>query len=170
MKGKQNLLLVVLCLLLIGVFVVQTYFAGESENQLASPREHLANQLEQTKKQNNLQPEQEILARIHLAVIDYRLRHGGVSPASVNDLVPLYFDSVPIDPVTKKPMQIPFSMQDTSTSPIQETNAKTNDGKLQCPSGLVPHPKLEICTKPREVAATPTPTPTAAPAPEVRRN
>ncbi len=170
MTRKKTLLLIVPFLFLFGVFVFQTYFASESENQPASPREHLANQFEQTKKQNNLRPEEELLARIHLAVIDYRLRHGGVSPASVNDLVPLYFDSIPIDPLTKKPVQIPFSMQDISTSPTQAAGVQPNDGKLQCPSGLVPHPKLEICTKPREVIATPTPTPTATPAPEVRRN
>lgn len=56
--------------------------------------------LEQVKSSTALDPAQEQLLRVQLAISDYMASHAGRVPDSLADLVPKYFDAVPVDPDT----------------------------------------------------------------------
>lgn len=45
-------------------------------------------------------------AAIALAVTEYRLQHGGNLPASLNELIPDYFDAMPTDPRSNEPFEL----------------------------------------------------------------
>lgn len=57
---------------------------------------------EYSKKNKPLSPQQEVVTKIQLAVLDY-MAGAARPPAVLEDLVPVYFDSVPLNPATKEP-------------------------------------------------------------------
>ena len=58
---------------------------------------------QQIAKQPGLDERRVAQLRIQLAVTDHMQKNGGQPPARLDELVPLYFDSVPEDPLTGKP-------------------------------------------------------------------
>lgn len=74
-------------------------------------------------KGKDLTPEEEQLLRVQLALSDYQATHGN-APESLNELVPKYFDSVPLDPRTGKSFEYiregrTFRLGNTDPRPIQ---------------------------------------------------
>lgn len=56
--------------------------------------------IEQVKRTAKLDPAQEQLVRVQLAISDHIAASNGVPPQSLQELVPKYFDQVPTDPAT----------------------------------------------------------------------
>jgi Tfp pilus assembly protein PilP len=66
-----------------------------------SAKDSIERAVSQVKSTNNLGPEQEALLKIQLALSDYMARNGQ-APDSLKQLVPQYFESEPLNPVTGK--------------------------------------------------------------------
>lgn len=84
-------------------------------------------------KQQNLDPKRKELLKVQLALSHYQDQNKGELPASLNDLVPVYFDTVPRNPETGE--QYTYSIQNGNYV-LGGTGAKTkNDGNIVSPSG-----------------------------------
>ncbi len=87
------------------ILLVGGYFAlNQFKTESVSERDIIASGLEQVKQDNNLSPKEEAMMKVQLAVLD-QIAKTGSAPTNLNQLVPNYFDSVPIDPETKKPVE-----------------------------------------------------------------
>lgn len=64
-------------------------------------RRAITSAIESAKKEKKLAKEEEVLLSVQLAVVDYQARNG-MPPSSLHDLVPTYFESVPMNPETGK--------------------------------------------------------------------
>jgi len=83
-------------LLVIG-YMSLTYFTPEPLTE----RDVVASGLEQIKDSTDLSPREESMMRVQLAIMD-QIAKTGSPPGSLNELVPNYFDAVPVDPETKE--------------------------------------------------------------------
>lgn len=77
------------------------YLIFQSRSEKKSPRDAIQSGLLQYKQTHSLTTEEEIKVSLQLALASY-MANKGKPPASLEELVPVYFDAVPIDPVTKK--------------------------------------------------------------------
>ncbi len=88
--------------LLVGILVfallcVVGYYRFSAEPLTA--RQTLESGLKQVKEKTTLNPEQEMVLKVQLAISDY-MAANGTAPAALTELVPKYFDSEPKNPVT----------------------------------------------------------------------
>lgn len=95
MKKNYFIILILIAVILGG------YVFFQSDNNIKSPREAINEGISQYKKTNNLSKEDEAKVRIQLAIANHIASYGK-PPSSLTELIPKYFDSVPIDPSTKK--------------------------------------------------------------------
>lgn len=51
----------------------------------------------------NVSNERRQLLKVQLALADFLAKHNGTPPATLNELIPTYFDILPVDPSTNKP-------------------------------------------------------------------
>jgi len=87
-------------LLTVGLLAFIGYYRYGSEP--LSPRSAIENGIEQVKKSAKLEPEQEQLLKVQLAISDY-MAIQGQAPAALADLVPKYFDQEPKNLTTGQP-------------------------------------------------------------------
>lgn len=84
-------------------------FAGYIAYNKATPplnsREVIEAGVQQVKETAKLDPSQESLLRVQLAISDYIANSGGTPPGALKELVPKYFDQEPSDPITGVPYQ-----------------------------------------------------------------
>lgn len=85
-------------LVILALAVVAGYFYS-SQPQALGPREMIDSGIAQVKGKVNA--EQETLLKVQLAITDYMSKKGR-PPSSLAELVPLYFDSEPVNPITKE--------------------------------------------------------------------
>ncbi len=92
--------------ILVGVTVVALVgfllFKHFNSKQL-TPREMVASGVEQVKAHGDITPKQEVMLRVQLAVADYTATRGK-PPQSVEDLIPKYFDALPVNPENGQPI------------------------------------------------------------------
>ncbi|MCB0354119.1 MAG: pilus assembly protein PilP [Bdellovibrionales bacterium] len=108
-KGKDNLIPIVGGiggLMLIGLLVL--LFTKEEPRSI---QEVIDQKLQE---QTSLPQRRKDQIRIQLAIADYVDKEKGELPKSLSQLVPLYFESIPIDPLTNKP----FSYEVANNRPI----------------------------------------------------
>ncbi len=70
--------------------------------QAVSVRDQIEKAITSAKESSKLTPDREAMLRVHIALVDYTTKHG-IAPENLGELVPVYFDSVPKNPVTKEP-------------------------------------------------------------------
>lgn len=73
------------------------YFATRPEEH--TPRQLVEMQVEAVLKENRVKPDDVSLLKIQLALADF-ITHKGTPPLKLSQLVPEYFDKVPLNPVT----------------------------------------------------------------------
>lgn len=96
---RKNLFIVLIVLVVVAVLI---QFQGKSE--IKSPSQSLEENVSKLRAGGEITAEQESLVKLQLAIVDYiAVKHS--PPESLNLLVPKYFKSVPINPLTKKPFQ-----------------------------------------------------------------
>lgn len=96
--GLQTLVLIaaLLTFILLGVIGYMRF-----DDVALGEREAIDSAIASAKQSNNLKSDEEALLRLQLAIVDYMAKHS-MPPASLYDLVPVYFDMVPRNPKTKK--------------------------------------------------------------------
>jgi Tfp pilus assembly protein PilP len=121
------------------------YIALFNMSAPSSPRDSINEALE---KVQGIDERRRSMMRIQLSITDYASRHGNEVPASLNELIPEYFDTLPIDPATRKPFSYrvdgtKFNVgydvttppkgknKDKGGSPEQATNSPQNELALQ---------------------------------------
>jgi len=80
-----------------------TYYQN-SQEPVNTPRSSLEQKVAQAKKDRPLSSAQESFLKIQLAIISYQVANR-FPPDRLENLVPTYFDSVPINPDTQKPFE-----------------------------------------------------------------
>ncbi|RMG40578.1 MAG: hypothetical protein D6719_10525 [Candidatus Dadabacteria bacterium] len=95
------------------------YFKGKSKPLSIRESINLA-----VDKKQGIDSRRKLQLKIQLAVTDYRQKHHGQLPASLQELVPLYFDSVPIDPDTGKPFSYRVKNQIAYVGETEEERTK----------------------------------------------
>ena len=98
----NRIVLVIAALGLIGLIIVRQVGGGGAA---LTPKEALDANIAQVKGQRKLTDRDETRLRIELAMSDFMVRNGK-PPSQVSELVPTYFDTVPIDPLTQKPFEL----------------------------------------------------------------
>ena len=93
--GKPKGLIIVVILCITG-FILYNQFGSKPK----SPRDAITAGIDNLRKTENVSPREEVVLRIQLSVMDYQTRNG-TPPNSLHQLVPEYFDSIPVDPDTK---------------------------------------------------------------------
>lgn len=132
----MNKLLVVAVLLAVGAFFV---LKGANEEP-DSVREAMDKGLARVKQSEDLSALEEVRLRVQLSLTDYNVRNG-TYPTSLAQLVPVYFDAVPVNPETKK--ELAYKKVGTSFelgSDIGSTNAPAElitDADFEDESGLL---------------------------------
>ena len=146
----------------------------------ANPRTAMVQALEGAQQKTSLDPRAAMYFQIEYAAAHYRVSHQGRAPQSLNELVPAYFDTVPIDPLTGQPFPTPISMGGDGMNSKPGTGSPgTPGGPTQvaadgytgpsidlsppCPLGLVRHPTAGVCVTPRKTDSAPSPSPTPTP-------
>lgn len=99
MKYKYYIVAIIILLLVFSAII----FLDENDDQSLSPRDALEQGLSQLRTSGAVSAEQEPYLRVQLAIADY-LSQYGEPPNSLEDLIPRYFDSVPLDHTTKEPI------------------------------------------------------------------
>lgn len=90
--------------ILILAFVALVSYHIFFKEEPLSQRDALEDGVSQIKAQRDLKPEEEILLKLQLAIIDFTVTKTH-PPDNLAELIPTYFDSVPINPITNKPYQ-----------------------------------------------------------------
>jgi Tfp pilus assembly protein PilP len=97
MKKYVGILLVLL-LILGGILFYQS-----NEVSTVPPKEAIEQGIKQLRASGQIKADQENLLRVQLAVADYIANHFE-PPDSLESLIPRYFDTLPVDPKTNKPV------------------------------------------------------------------
>ena len=100
--GKIVSLVASFCLFVL--VAVVGYVKVGVKTEAVNPRLGIDKGIDQVKQSNKLQPAEESLLRVQLAVNDYLIRNAA-PPPSLASLVPLYFDAVPTNPETNQPFE-----------------------------------------------------------------
>ena len=100
--GKIVSLVASFCLFVL--VAVVGYVKVGVKSEAVNPRVGIDKGIDQVKQSNKLRPAEESLLRVQLAVNDFLIRNAA-PPPSLASLVPLYFDSVPINPDTNQPFE-----------------------------------------------------------------
>ena len=115
------------------VLILGLYGSGMFTSDPLKSKDVVHEGLKKVKESVDLNSEQETLLTVQLAINDY-LINNGKPPASLDKLVPKYFEKVPLNPSTKKPFSyrvensIPILGEDDSDIPI--VIAKATDEEL----------------------------------------
>ncbi len=115
----------ILCLLQIGVM----YFLSRGRSEGVPIQQAIQQQVD---KRKDLSPSRREQLRVQLAVQDYQMSHNNQPPAALDELVPTYFNAVPVNPDTGKPFEyrIEGGMPQVIGSDTVVASAKTAGGKV----------------------------------------
>ena len=120
-------------LLVLAVLALVGFIAfRQLGNQPVDARSTIDSGVSQVKEQSDLNPEQEMLLRIQLAWADYTASNGQ-APGSIDQLVPKYFDSVPINPRTQQAFVYPpeeMPAKGGSEGQVVAVSADTSDSSV----------------------------------------
>jgi len=105
MAEKADRLALVKKVLIVGAVLGTFEVAYLLLNQTEAPPNIRTDIDQKIAKTAGLDDQKRELMRVQLAVTDYMTQHDGNPPKDLTELVPTYFDSVPIDPSTTKPFQ-----------------------------------------------------------------
>ena len=97
-KFKKFVVIVSVLIVAEGVFIV---FWGNKEEPVTI-QQAIDKAVNKNPDTTNARKEQ---AKVQLAVVDFMAKHGGVPPTKLDELIPTYFESIPIDPETSKPFE-----------------------------------------------------------------
>lgn len=119
-------LIISICLFLLSIGItIYTYVGNPFKgNKKVTEKERIEKQIEFSSKSKSLDPAQKDLLRLQLSIMDYMMKKGG-PPASLANLVPEYFDSVPINPQTHKPYDYKSEGQSYSLGADATSNPQT---------------------------------------------
>jgi len=87
------------CLLLLQVVL---YFIFTGTRKTLDIRQAI---VEQVNKKKDLPSARKEQLKVQLAVNDFMIKNGGKPPSTLQQLIPIYFDKIPIDPATNKPFE-----------------------------------------------------------------
>lgn len=125
---KYIILSMVLVGLLAGLFLMN------KEAPVTTPKAAIEKGLNDLKSSGQIEPGQESILKVQLAIADY-ISKNYEPPASLESLIPKYFDSVPIDPITKKPIgyqkkgdEFELIFESVKLDSSQQTGKKSSDG------------------------------------------
>jgi Tfp pilus assembly protein PilP len=126
MKKYLGILLVLL-LILGGILFYQS-----NEVSTVSPKEAIEQGIKQLRASGQIKSDQEDLLRVQLAVADYIANHFE-PPDSLETLIPRYFDTLPLDPKTKKTIHylkkgIDFELGTIDTDLIEPAKSEEEKG------------------------------------------
>ena len=96
--SAQKFVIVIGCIVVAQV-VFYFYFKGEDPKSMREKIDELISE------QTNLTPERRSQLKIQLALSDYMVANNNVAPATLEELVPKYFDRVPTNPRTQEPFE-----------------------------------------------------------------
>lgn len=112
-----KILAIFISLILLSFIGLKQFGATKNERTAISEAISIAN------KDKPLKNEEKALLEIQLAIVDFTSRNGN-PPVQLQDLVPTYFDTVPVDPTTGK--EFPYSSQGKMYSLGMQVELKNN--------------------------------------------
>lgn len=130
---KRNALILV-CLLGLGFL----FFLYQDSAQVLSPSESINANLKKLKAEGEISADQENLMRLQLAIVDYMaVKHS--PPETLEELVPKYFKTIPINPQTKKPYQYEkkadsYTILDAASTGTKVANAESGNANQAEPA------------------------------------
>jgi len=114
----------ILCALQIAVM----YFLSRGRSEGVPIQQAIQQQVD---KRKDLSPARREQLRVQLAVQDYQMSHNNQPPAALDELVPTYFNVVPVNPDTGKPFEykVEGGMPQVIGSDVAVASAKSVGGK-----------------------------------------
>lgn len=118
-------------------FLVIALLAVLGYRQFSNPaldeRSQISMGVETVKKSKKLSASEEQILAVQLAILDYTAKKG-VPPRSLNELVPTYFDSVPVQPGTSEPLAYKrtgtmYQLGEQVDQPVKLAKAKSDNSK-----------------------------------------
>lgn len=130
----KQFLIVAGCLVAVELALSFYFFRGEQ------PRSFAEEMHKKIAADPRIPPERRALVQLHLALRDYRAQHGAF-PAQLAQLVPAYFQKIPLDPQTAEPFKYTvegdrYYLGDAKPAAAESaTAAKTGAGKPDAKKG-----------------------------------
>ena len=116
----------------------------QSQDGTVDPRLAIDSGIKQYKKENNLTSEEEQKVRVQLALADY-LAQNLKPPKNLGDLIPRYFDTLPLDPSTGKPYKYTTDGKKyTLGEQIAKADSQTKEAKVEPKDDFINPNKLPV--------------------------
>ena len=129
-NGAKQIAIIVL--ILIGIELAYLFLIPRPSPQ--SPRQAIQTAVD---SQQGLDPKRKELMRVQLALSDYQSNHEGVLPDKLDELVPLYFDTLPRNPETGDAFVYTVTNGVFRVTSDGVTGPTKGDGKNSSPGGTL---------------------------------
>ena len=129
---KRNLLILV-CI--VGICFL--LFKYQEDGKVLSASDSIVQNVKKLKASGEISSEQENLMKLQLAIVDYiAVKH--TPPESLDELVPKYFQAIPINPQTKQPFQYQKKGNDYKILDSLKSASTTSDKVSEPQEGSLP--------------------------------